>query len=652
MLDLDELSKNYKIFIDTCSFMNNSSSVFFKHLTVHLVQNKTKIFVPYKVVQELEKHQNSDNKLMKNAAIIGISIIQEYKQAQLVDIRGEENDSFADNLFQTVFTKFRIDHNLCLITQDRGLSEDISQLKKSKSVSTNKEIKVLFIRDGSVEDWENKEHYSWHKEIKKDGSVDNRENEAQYEIEDIKKFQLFDLPIQQKDVSIAASFLPVIQDTVLSDKYGKLTLTNEIGSGGEGKIYLTHNGLVCKIYLKEKATSLKLNKLKLMLNNPIIYDGICWPKDLIYNSKNEFVGYLMEKALGKPMQTSMFVKPVLQKNFPNWTRKDLVLLSINILEKIHYLHQRNVIIGDINPLNILIDNEKNIINAYFVDTDSYQIENYPCPVGTVNYTLPEIQGKDYKTFLRTFEHEYFAVATLLFMILLPGKPPYSQQGGSDPAHNIKSMNFPYPFGERSTKTAPYGPWRFIWSNLPYNIKEAFYDVFTNNKRKAINEWLNLMDGFIYSLENKYVSDELFPTKYKLVNPTQVECSRCKRKVSDNKEWIEQLKSQGKYYICESCRKNKQPIIPEGKIERANFFLRFILHDIIPDLVEKKLVQHFLKQLDRNLIILIVFDNKNLTKKELAKLIFDNSNLAENDIGDALEIGEKNGNIFFNNKQKI
>ena len=646
MLDLDKLSKNYKIFVDTCSFMHNSSSVFFKHLTVHLVQNKTKIFVPYKVVQELEKHQNSDNKLMKKAAIIGISIIQEYKQAQLVDIRGEENDSFADNLFQTVFTKFRIDHNLCLITQDRGLSEDISQLKKSKSVSTNKEIKVLFIRDGSLEDWENKEHFSWHKEIKKDGGADNRENETQYEIEDIKKFQLFDLPIQQKDVSIAASFLPVIQDTVLSDKYGKLTLTNEIGSGGEGKIYLTHNGLVCKIYLKEKATSLKLNKLKLMLNNPIIYDGICWPKDLIYNSKNEFVGYLMEKALGKPMQTSMFVKPVLQKNFPNWTRKDLVLLSINILEKIHYLHQRNVIIGDINPLNILIDNEQNIIKAYFVDTDSYQIENYPCPVGTVTYTLPEIQGKDYKTFLRTFEHENFAVATLLFMILLPGKPPYSQQGGSDPAHNIKSMDFSYPIGDKSNKKAPLGPWRFIWSNLPYNVKEAFYGVFTNNQRKLTNKWLDLMDGYIYSLEQKYVSDELFPTKYKLVNPMEVKCSRCGEDFSVNKKWIEQLKSQGKDYICETCRENKHPIIAGGKEERANICLGIILNKIIPLLVEKKIIQHVAKQLDRDLIIKIVFDNKNLTKKELAKLISIFSSLGENDIENAIEMGLNNGKIKF------
>ena len=99
----------------------------------------------------------------------------------------------------------------------------------------------------------------------------------------------------------------------------------------------------------------------------------------------------------------------------------------------------NIIIGDINPLNILV---KSPTEVYFVDTDSYQVENYPCPVGTIEFTPPELQGKNYETFLRSFENEYFAIATLVFMILLPGKSPYTQQGGGDPAANIRAMEFP------------------------------------------------------------------------------------------------------------------------------------------------------------------------------------------------------------------
>lgn len=92
------------------------------------------------------------------------------------------------------------------------------------------------------------------------------------------------------------------------------------------------------------------------------------------------------------------------------------------MKKVDYLHERNIILGDINPANILVVSPKEV---YFVDTDSYQIENFPCPVGTDNFTAREIQGKNYAEFLHMMGNEYFALATLLFMIIVPGKPPYS-----------------------------------------------------------------------------------------------------------------------------------------------------------------------------------------------------------------------------------
>ena len=161
---------------------------------------------------------------------------------------------------------------------------------------------------------------------------------------------------------------------------------------------------------------------------------------------------------------------------------------------------------------------KNDTEVYFVDTDSYQIESYPCPVGTVNFTAPEIQNKDFKAFFRTIEHEYFAVATLMFMALLPGKPPYSQQGGSNPSINIKNMDFSYPLGEQSNKKVPQGPWRYIWSHLPYKVKELFYNSFTTNSRPTPKVLLDALTDYKHYLENphKYdnFSNEIFPNKFK------------------------------------------------------------------------------------------------------------------------------------------
>jgi hypothetical protein len=196
-----------------------------------------------------------------------------------------------------------------------------------------------------------------------------------------------------------------------------------------------------------------------------------------------------------------------------------VQLSISWLEKVIELHRYNIFIGDVNPLNFLIKSEYEI---YFVDTDSYQIEDFPCPVGMANFTAPEIQGKDFASFLRTPDHEFFAIATLLFMILLPGKPQYSHQGGGDPIKNIKKGQFSYPLGEKSDKKTPDGPWRFIWSHLPYKTKEAFYNCFINHKRIGPDQWLDLMKGYKFALEKNYLdpkgeSDKLFPTRFKEVS---------------------------------------------------------------------------------------------------------------------------------------
>jgi len=133
---------------------------------------------------------------------------------------------------------------------------------------------------------------------------------------------------------------------------------------------------------------------------------------LLSNARGEFTGYLMEPAKGKSLQANVFLsKMVIQRHFPRWTRKSLALLCRTILEKILYL----------------------------------------CPVGMVNHTAPELHGKDYRTYLRTFNHEHFAVATPVFMILFPGN-------------------------ESNRKTPP-GPWRFLWSHLPYKLKEVFYQTF-------------------------------------------------------------------------------------------------------------------------------------------------------------------------------
>ena len=366
----------------------------------------------------------------------------------------------------------------------------------------------------------------------------------------IKAFAIRPQPLSMADSPLTVGHLPAVGEAVSTDK-GPLRLVKVISAGGEGTIFETDQPtLVCKIYHRDCLTQMRKRKVELMLTRKIIHGGLCWPIAQASNAKGEFIGYVMPRAKGRPMQTTMFIKPLLEKNFPEWTRIDLVNLCLGFLEKVSYLHRLNVFIGDINPLNLLVTDESNWIGM--VDTDSFQIEDFPCPVGTVNFTPPEIQGVPYGSFLRTLDHELFAVATMLFMILHPGKPPYAQQGGGDPAANIRSRQFAYPFeGNRSDKT-PQGPWQFIWANLPHNICEAFYKVFASNERVSVKDWQALLRTYRGSLTRGFLSNDLFPTTFKIRDPIDVICSNCQETVVASERRVETMRRAGKEYCCGKC----------------------------------------------------------------------------------------------------
>ena len=136
------------------------------------------------------------------------------------------------------------------------------------------------------------------------------------------------------------------------------------------------------------------------------------------------------EAKGYSIQSSIFRKPLFMKKLPHWTKADLVQCAITILYKIKYLHDNNILIGDINPNNFLVVSPQEV---YLVDTDSFQINDLPCPVGFPLFTAPEIhqlhrQGKfsDYSEIMRTRKNEYFAVALPDDVFINDDEPVISQ----------------------------------------------------------------------------------------------------------------------------------------------------------------------------------------------------------------------------------
>lgn len=584
---LVDIVKNYKVFIDTCSLLSEFADSFWEHIIPVLTEEKSNVIVPLRVYEEVAKYADNpelcqkkapDNPNFNRTARHAKHRIIKLQSEGLVRVLGDKNDNFADNVFQTVFTQYRMKYNLILITQDKNLADDIMRISESKAVTVNTRILVRRI---------NKHGYlSFIENPKVDGAKQPANkpvtNATPRNVE--RKPAETSQPISEDEIFAHANTITVTSGMVSVSVYPKegeyvtaerggnrkqVKLVKEGNSGGEGTIFQTDiPNVVAKIYKPGKVDRAKFEKLKLMMTKNINCEGVCFPIAMLYNSKDEFVGFLMNKAQGKELQKCLFIPQLLKKYFPNWKKKDTVQLCITILKKLKYLHDRNIILGDINPNNILVVSPTEV---YFVDTDSYQIEGYPCPVGTINYTAPEIQRKKFDTFLRTMGNEQFAVATLLFMIMLPGKPPYSLQGGDNQIDNIINGDFAYASGERTNGKAPEGVWRYIWSHLPRYLKDDFYETFrkgglqsTESTRFSDEDWLRKFEHYAELLAdengkfltNDSMSADLFPVRLKKdANTTYVKCKLCGRDVDEERTeqgYCRDCLRAGETYRCARC----------------------------------------------------------------------------------------------------
>lgn len=329
---------------------------------------------------------------------------------------------------------------------------------------------------------------------------------------------------------ITVSFVPTEGDLVRTYKSNvAFYLGTPVGKGGEGTVYQIDKNLACKIYSLSKLTRAKIEKIKLMISKPIYDQDICWPIDLVMNSYNEVVGYTMPIAKGhllSKIQSRAFV----QEYFPKWKKKDIVQLAYTIIQKFYYLHQRNIIVGDINTRNIMFTSPTQV---YFVDTDSYQIEGFPCPVGTNEFTCRELleKGSKFSEMLRQWGHENFSLAILIYVLFMNGKHPYAIRGGSDPATNIKQDKFPFPYEANNSKGViisdsryidliPVGPWKLYWEMLPGYIRGAFYSTFNDkgnyhNPQQSISSesWLILIYEYLEDLKEEKknsLRNDIFP----------------------------------------------------------------------------------------------------------------------------------------------
>lgn len=599
---LDEAARDCRFVVDTCALMlddiKDGSALglhfFDKQLRPLLVAHQNPMIVPYRVMLELEKLKRDRDAAKVRIATDALSLVEHFCQQGIATLPRDEHevagsDRFADPLLLRVGIRYQNRYGLCFITQDTKLART---LLDNRAAGNGTAYHVTFIaqKSGELVPWEKKladkarsvkEPIAVSRESERvalaaeksparpgssiaqssgsgrsTGAPTTRtvqsDRDGGYGSERRRPFSLSSALRRLDNTPLPLSSHPQEGSWVSAEGCGRLRLTSRISEGGEGVIYATdRSNLVCKVYHPECITLARKEKLALMLSREVRLKGVCWPVALACSEDGQFVGYVMPRAEGKTLFVSVMDKARLSGHFPGWDREQLTQLAVTILRTIESLHALNVLIGDVNPHNFMVRDEHTI---YLVDTDSFQIEGFPCPVGSDTYTPARLQGKNFSALLRNSSDELFAVTTLLFHILFPGKAPYAAQGGGDIGENIRNRRFPY--GQERSAHPPSGPWFFIWTHLHSALKRDFTTVFARDERVSIRDLIDHLEWSLKSIKSGNGSRELFPDKPATHGETvEMVCPKCPPGANLHELAVataERLKSENKPFVCKAC----------------------------------------------------------------------------------------------------
>ncbi len=367
-------------------------------------------------------------------------------------------------------------------------------------------------------------------------------------------FTIASMPERMRVLPIVLKSPLIVGSTVYNSGNEAVTLLKQEIVNPNSITYSTNIPNVwAKIYNQSALNTFLEEKNKRMISKKVECKGLCWPTDVLHNADGQFVGALVPPSKGEPLHLAVFKQAKLQTYFPSWNKKDLCDLTVTILRVIQYLHSMNILMGCINPAAIRVVSKDEV---YFVDTDNYQVEGFPTLVYNVSFTPPELQGR--RLYLCKKENENYAIAVLVFMLMMPGKTPYTVDPNKSAQEAIAEKKFPFSNGTVHGDHAMPGMWRFMWSHMT-PLKDPFFNTFQKDAkferpedRRTVSNWIGTILRFREELENPVDPEslKLYPRTFKRgKTDTFHTCKKCGVAHPEfyfNRRYFEE------YRICNSC----------------------------------------------------------------------------------------------------
>ncbi|RXK87295.1 protein kinase domain-containing protein [Filimonas effusa] len=290
---------------------------------------------------------------------------------------------------------------------------------------------------------------------------------------------------------------------------GSYTAGRVLGKGGEGIVYAIteSDDQVLKIY-NEAVPEQKVHKLAFMasINDLQLQSYAAWPIDIVSDSGGSVCGFVMRKLTGYVPMHMLFSPLDRKKLFPDKGYNFLVHVARNLAMAFTQLHAKGIVIGDVNEGNLLV-NERGMVGM--IDCDSFQMKEgerlYYCEVGVPRYTAPELYDTgSFATTVRTESSDSFAMAILIFQLLMLGRHPFAGKNLSSEDISeekaIRSYMFAYSLKRDVGNYLAPPPDTLPVTMLGEVLVSYFHQSFESRDRVAVKQWAAALEQLLVSMK--------------------------------------------------------------------------------------------------------------------------------------------------------
>ncbi len=282
----------------------------------------------------------------------------------------------------------------------------------------------------------------------------------------------------------------------------------ELGKGAEGSVYdvLTNSDQAAKLYhqMPDARKQAKLNYM-VATSDARLMRNAAWPLETLHQIPNgPITGFLMHKMTGCALIHMLYSLAHRKQDYPKANWESLLYVARNMAAAFATLHSYGHVLGDVNQSNVLVGNDSKVM---LIDCDSFQIhannEVHLCEGGVSHFTPPELQGlSSFHGIKRTFNHDNFGLALLIFHLLFGGRHPFSgvplrKDVGEALETDIQAFRFAYARDAQSKGIGP-PPKSIPLSLVPDAMEAMFYIAFTergaSGGRPCAQAWHSALDA--------------------------------------------------------------------------------------------------------------------------------------------------------------